>query len=292
MATATGTQSFFGPLSEADREAGYEAYIAFLEAHDGEMDYAAHRLSKREAQMARLDGSAVRWPGQIDRALFARQFERFDVHLETPPETVLLLELCKANAGEAYGVEVLRKARERYHDDPRPQYRAERIVATEEEYHTRLLVGSTRYFGMTLDHRYRTPAGLKVLISSLTRLPRTPFHAVLFAAEVMGIYVFQTLLEATGDVLAGAPEVRDAIEERLTAVLTDEVGHVAYNRLAVGERGLVAGRRLVPLVYRGAASTPEFARLAERVGRGKVRDLRAFDLPQVPEQVRREAFFV
>ena len=291
ISTGPGSdRSFYQPVDEPQREALYGSYLAFLERRNGDMDFARRRYSKREAHLEALDSAKVTYEGHFDPDLFRRQYARYDRAEETDPATQLLLMFCKVNAGEAFGVEVMREARKAYFLRAEAQYQAEKIIANEEEYHTKLLVGATSYFGITMDQSFVPPLPLKVLIHGLASMPQRFFHSVLLAAELAGIYTFSTLLDVTRVVLRDQPQVRDAMEERLCAVIVDEIGHVSYNRLALGSAGLRLARWLYPFVQKSVAASPEFRALREHVGGGQ--PLQAFDYQHLPESVRRQAFFV
>jgi hypothetical protein len=283
-------RSFYQPVDEPQRDALYASYVGFLERRNGEMDFAHRRYSKREDHLRSLASSRVTYQGPFDMELFRRQYARYDRGQETSAATQLLLVFCKVNAGEAFGVEVMREARKSYFIRPEAQYQAEKIIANEEEYHTKLLVGATAYFDVKVDQSFVPPLPLKILIHGLAGMPQRFFHSVLLAAELAGIYTLTTLLDITRVVLRDQPQVRDAMEERLCAVLIDEIGHVSYNRLALGSAGLGLARWLYPLVQKSVAASPEFRALREHVDGGV--PLAAFDYQHVPEDVRRQAFFV
>jgi hypothetical protein len=286
-----GTQpSFYQPVDRSQSEALYRSYLGFLERRNGDMDFHRRRYSKREEQMEALAKAKVTYNGPFDADLFRRQYARYNLALDTPAATQLLLIFCKANAGEAFGIEVMRKARKAYFLRAEAQYQAEKIMATEEEYHTRLLLGATRYFGIELDQAFVPPLPLKILVHGLAGMPQRFFHSVLLAAELAGIYTFSTLLDITRVVLHEHPQVRDALEERLCSVMVDEVGHVTYNRLAIGPSGLRLARSLYPLIQKSVAATPEFRTL--RALAAADLPVGAFDYRHLPETVRRQAFFV
>jgi hypothetical protein len=283
-------QSFYQPVDENNAEALYRDYLAFLGRRNGEMDFELRRYSKRENHLRSLQASTARYGGSFDHDLFRRQYHAYDRSQATSPATQLLLIFCKVNAGEAFGVEVMREARKAYFERTEAQYQAEKIIANEEEYHTKLLVGATQYFGVEMNLAFAAPLPLRILIHGLAKMPQRFFHSVLLAAELSGIYTFYTLLEATRVVLKDYPEVRDAMEERLCAVLIDEIGHVSYNRLALRSWGLRGARWLYPLVHKGVAAGPEFKALAAHAG--GVPALARFDYGHLPEEVREKAFFV
>jgi hypothetical protein len=81
------------------------------------------------------------------------------------------------------------------------------------------------------------------------------------------------------------------MERRLIEILVDEVGHVAFNRMAVGPTGLSVARSLAGQVLRGVgATTPEYKALG--MDESVLRQLENFDLHQLPEEVLRRAYFV
>jgi hypothetical protein len=281
--------SFYQPVDINGREDGFQAYLQFLRQRNGRMDFERRHYEEREAHLQRLAGSKVTYAGPFDEELFRRQYRSYDRRQETSSATQLLLLFCKVNAGEAFGVEIMRDARKEFCERPEAQFQTEKIITNEEEYHTKYLVGATQYFGLTMNEAFSAPLSLRVLIHGLANAPVGMFHSVLLAAELAGIYTFHTLLEATRVVLKDQPEVRDALEERLFAVLIDEVGHVSYNRLALGRWGLGAARRLFPFVHKGVAHNAEMRALESSLGERI--PLGAFDFKHLPADVRRRAFF-
>ena len=281
--------SFYQPVDIRAREDGFRAYLEFLEKRNGQMDFERRWYSEREAHLHHLQSSTAVYAGPFEEEVFRRQYRSYDRRQETSAVTQLLLLFCKVNAGEAFGVEIMREARKEYFDRPEAQFQTEKIITNEEEYHTKYLVGATQYFGLTMNEAFHAPLSLKVLIHGLANAPAGMFHSVLLAAELAGIYTFHTLLEATRLVLKDQPEIRDALEERLFAVLIDEVGHVSYNRLALGTWGLRGARALFPLVHKGVAHNAEMRALEASLG-PRI-PLGAFDFKHLPDDVRRRAFF-
>jgi hypothetical protein len=270
-------RSFYQTVDIRGGEDGFHAYLRFLEKRNGQMDFERRRYMAREAHLAQLKNSTAAYAGPFDQELFRRQYRSYDRRQETSAVTQLLLLFCKVNAGEAFGVEIMREARKEYFDRPEAQFQAEKIITNEQ------------YFGLTMNEAFHAPLSLKVLIHGLANAPAGMFHSVLLAAELAGIYTFHTLLEGTRVVFKDQPEVRDALEERLFAVLIDEVGHVSYNRLALGKWGLRMARALFPVVHKGVAHTAEMRAVEGLLGTRI--PLGAFDFKHLPDDVRRRAFF-
>lgn len=281
----TKGEHLFTPLARSDRQRELEAYRDYLAARDGVVDVEARTLSKREASMARFRISGNR---EIDRALFDRQYARFDPLCPTPREMLLLLALVKVNAAEAWGVNrtfdlALAHAR-RTADD------TEVVLLVEETYHTRILLSTACLYGIDVRAPFEPNAGLRALVSGIATLPQALARPLTLAAEIVGVLAFQNLLEVAGDVLRDSPEVRDAVEERLIEVLIDELGHVSFQRLGLGHLGLLQAKALVPIVARGLSNTIPEARALGATPKAPLRSIEALDA-RLPEAVRRQAFF-
>jgi hypothetical protein len=109
------------------------------------------------------------------------------------------------------------------------------------------------------------------------------------AGEILGIVTFLRLIEAVRRVLAHQPELRDALEERVTEVLIDEIGHMSLNRLLAGTGTFAGLRAILPAL---AIATRGQLREAEALGVLPIslRDIGAFDVSTLPAEVRRRAF--
>jgi hypothetical protein len=276
----------FRPIPPGERRERLRAYDAFIALRDGEPDFERRTLTLREPIMRRFESSSIRYPGPVDETLFRRQLARFDPRLPTPPELLLLLAYVKMNAGEAYGVETTVAARHAPGADvPYP----ERLVALEEIYHTRLLLSATDVFGLKVDAVYLAPLALRLLIGALSRLPQRAFRSLLLAAEIVGLQAFWRLFQATGRILRECGEVRDTLQERVSEILVDEIGHVSFNRLRLGRAGMAVARAFVPLLAKlTGLFTPETVPIG--VAGISIRDALRFDLDQLPDEIRRRAF--
>ncbi|PTL84807.1 hypothetical protein [Vitiosangium sp. GDMCC 1.1324] len=282
--------SFYEPVAGSPREDLLRAYREFLERRNGTMDFTTG-FSRREEWLREAAGWEGRFTGPVDGEGFNRAYESFDAVRGLTPPMVALLTFVKANAGEAYGVEVLTRERHQRHDAPELFHQVERLVAYEETYHTRILIGATQHFGVEVEGAWRPPLPLRLLIGTLVHAPGLFFHPVLLAAEVSGVFSFNWMLRRVGEIFRDEPAVRESMEQRLIEILVDEVGHVAFNRMAVGPVGLSTARHLAGVVLRGVmGSTPEYRALG--MDENELRKLDTFDLHQLPEEVLRRSYFV
>jgi len=283
--------SFYAPVPEAaSAEDHLLEYERFLTERNGRLAADAG-FERRDALMDDLAALPGRYEGVVDEDRLRRANNGDDVP-GLSEEELAVLAFVKVNAGEAYGVEIVTAARERYHRRDEPLYRVERVLGREETYHTRMLLGVTNHFGdLDLGDGWRPPLPLKVLIFALAKAPAAIFHPILLGAEYAGVYTFNWLLERTKSLFPDQPDVRESMERRLIEILIDEVGHVAYNRIAVGNAGLRVARSLSAQVTKSQdVMNPEAVALGFNAdARSGVTD---FDHRQLPEEVRRRAFFV
>jgi hypothetical protein len=281
--------SFYDRIPDRrDADHLFAEYLGFLETRNGALA-GAGRFERREAQMETFDAVEPEHAGWIDADTFQRAWvDRAEDG--APADLLALLTFVKMNANEAYGVEVTRRARARFATRPEAVYRVEGVVQDEEDYHTRLLVGAARHFGLELRDAWRPAIPLQVLIFCIARSPALTFHPILLSSEIAGIYIFNWMLTRLGTLFADLPDVRESMERRLIEVLIDEVGHVAFNRVAMTEAGMPFVRPLAGAVLASAPHTmPEIVALG--FDAQKRRGLSGFDYADLPEEVRRRAFF-
>jgi hypothetical protein len=278
----------FKPLPPADRRANLAAYQKFLADRDGVMDVEKRQLSRREERMARYERPLSRIR-EIDRELFTAQYASFDPKIETPPEVLLLVALVKVNAAEAFGVnktfeKVFRRAVK--NDDT-----CELTLLIEETYHTRILLSTALSYGIEVKSAYQPPTALRALISAIGLSPMVMARPLTLAAEVLGVLLFLNLLEKTRVVLRHDPELRDSVEERLCEIITDEIGHMSFNRQCMGAFGIAQARMLLPLVATGLSGAfPDLRALGalSSASEDEVQSLASGR--RFPEQVLRSAF--
>lgn len=283
--------SFFGAIPETPRDDLLTDYLDFLERRNGTTD-AEKDYPYRERWLQTANSEPIRYEGSVDEGLFARSWTRFDPAAAAQPALVALLAFVKVNAGEAYGVEAVSLARHGRPVGSDLMDRVERVLAKEETYHTRILLGATRQFGISEPKgAWTPPLAVRGLIAALIHAPKSLFHPVLLGAEVGGIFAFNWMLIRVRSIFADQPEVRASLEERLIEILADEIGHVAFNRLAVGPRGMAMARWLAPEVAdRAAGETREFKALGWT--KATLADFDRFDFMSLPEEARRRAFYV
>lgn len=282
--------SFYAPIPESAREDLLLAYRRFLEQRNGDMDFS-RGFSLREEWLREAASWDSPYQGPVDGEGFNRAYASFDEvkHLSLPE--VALLTFVKANAGEAYGVEVVNRVRQKRVDGTKLFHQVERLLGFEETYHTRILIGATQHFGVKVEGAWRPNLQLRLLIGSLAYAPGLFFHPILLASEISGVFLFNWMLKRVGEIFREQPAVRESMERRLIEILVDEVGHVAFNRMAVGPLGLSVVRNMVAGVLRGVSgTTQEYKALGldeHEMGR-----LEGFDLHHLPEEVLRRAYFV
>ena len=284
--------SFYGPVDDSQRKSLLEAYILHLDQKNGKLNPRTGTLPCREDSLDRMNDSPLRYAGRMSQEDFDQLYDRFNRHApELTPDLLLLLTFCKMNGGEAYGVRVVKDVYTRFN-----KYGADlrgkvmQVAQQEEEYHTRILVGAAQQFDIQVVDRYRPKLILKGLIHAIAYSPRALMHPILYSAEVSGVYLFNWTLNQIRSFLKGQTELQELLEQRLTDILVDEVGHVAFNRLVMSPGQLALGARLAGLTVRGLPQiTPE----TEAIGfQGQALDnFGRFDYKSLPEEVRQRGFF-
>ncbi len=278
------TQSFYAPAPEVHRsEDTLGAYRSFLTQRNGP------GFVTRDERMKTFDPSQLTAHMAIDSARFNRNYLHFK-ETNISEEELALLTFVKVNAAEAYGVEVVTKSRKHTHATPGLATDLQNLVAHEEQYHTRLLVGAAGHFkGLSIVNASRPTLSLRLLIGALVHMPTVFFHPVVLSAEIAGVHMFNWMLGRVKSLFRDQPAVRESMERRLIEVLIDEVGHIAFNRVLVGALGRSVARPLAKLVARSAPIGREMAALGYR--RSEIGSIDRFDFSSLPREVRHHAFF-
>lgn len=284
-------ESFYASIPESPRDAELGAYLRFLERRNGTTDADAS-FHHRDAWLRDSENWSAQHRGQLDADEFARRFAGTERSPQQNAAMSALLAFVKMNAGEAYGVEVVTRLRHKQPATGELLDRVERVVGKEETYHTKILLGATRQFGIAAPTQaWRPPLATRLVVGAIAHAPRTLFHPILLGTEIGGVFVFNWMLDRVREIFRDQPELRETLEQRLLEVLTDEIGHIAFNRIAVGPVGMGAARWMAPYVaHQTTGRLPEFRALGW--DRNTVRRMDRFDLDALPEQARRHAFFV
>jgi hypothetical protein len=280
----------YSSVADTPREDLLKAYREFLERRNGDMDFT-RGFSRREAWLGEAASWDAQFAGVVDAETFNRAYVDFREVKNLSLPVLALLTFVKANAGEAYGVEVVNRVRQKRQDGTQLFHQIERLLGFEETYHTRILIGATQHFGVEVKGAWKPNLQLRLLIGTLAYAPGVFFHPILLASEISGVFIFQWMLKRVGEIFRDQPALRESMEQRLTEILVDEVGHVAFNRMAVGARGLAAARSMAPGVMRGViGTTPEYRALG--LDENAMKEMERFDLHHLPEEVLRRAYFV
>ena len=278
----------FAVAPPALRRARLEEYNQNLVDRDGEMNLHERTLSRREAAMQKYE-TPVKAARSMDAEEFRRQYLQFEAGKTLPPEMVLLLALVKVNAAEAYGV--ARNFQRTLGRALRNEDDSELRILCEECYHTRILLSSANHYHIEARHPYQPPSALRILIGGIATAPMLLARPLTLAGEIIATLMFIKLLGVTRRVLAGDPETRDAILERLEEICIDERGHISFNRLHMGAGELAQTRLILPLAARMLSRAfPELAVL-DAYPVDVLSELVLLEDPRrLPDSVRRQAF--
>ncbi len=287
----TTGESFFSLVPEGNvADDHLLAYERHLGTRNGSLD-VNNGFERRDARMDDFAALPGLFPKPVDTAKIRRSYAGQKV-TGLSEEEMAVLAFAKVNAGEAYGVEVTTQARAKLHERDEPIYRVEKVLGHEETYHTRLLLGITQHFhDVDLNEGWRPPLSLKVLIFALAKSPPALFHPILLGAEVAGVFLFTWLLERTRTLFPNDPDIRESMEQRLIEILIDEVGHIAFNRIAVSNTGVRLALPLAAQVTKAQETmNPEVIALGLNADARS--EIANFDYMNLPDEVRRHAFFV
>jgi hypothetical protein len=282
--------SFYAPTVSLDNGQDHlAAYLSYLETRNGSLE-GQGAFAVREGVMERFEGRLQQSSSRVDVARFNRNCGGF-VERDISREEVALLAFVKINAGEAYGVEVTREKRGHEFEGPEICDVIHRAVLAEEEYHTRLLVGATRHFdGLQIGDSWTPPWTLKLLVGGVASVPQTFLHPLLLGTEISGMHAFNWLLGRLKSLFPGEQWLRESMEERLIEVMTDELGHIAFNRILVGAIGRKFAAGLAALVSQShRVMTRELGALG--FDSSVMASVMSFDYEQLPQTVRDRGFF-
>jgi hypothetical protein len=279
----------FAPMPIEVRREQRSAYHAFIADRDGEVDVNRRTLARRETSMRRFEAPLARLRS-MDEQAFSSQYIGFDPRRPPSPEMLLLLALVKVNAAEAFGVHTMfgHVMKRVFEDEDDIELR----LLIEETYHTRILLSSACLYGIEVNAPYVPPSALRILIGGIAYTPESIARPLTLASEILGTLLFANLLTCARHVLKDDPELRDSIEERITEVLVDEIGHMSFNRTCLGPLGLAQTRLILPLIAKGLSGfTPELQVLGVMPTAPLSELTKITDPARLPETVRKQAFF-
>ncbi|HYX32653.1 MAG TPA: hypothetical protein VE954_06035 [Oligoflexus sp.] len=149
MATAgiQHAKSFYSAPDVGQRDQILSEYARFLDQRNGGTDPDTGFV-KREAWLDSAAATSAQHRGVVCQESFERNYVRFHPSDPLSKAAVALLAFTKVNAGEAYGVEVISKSRHARPETSDITDQVERILTHEEIYHTKILLGAARQFGL------------------------------------------------------------------------------------------------------------------------------------------------
>jgi hypothetical protein len=81
------------------------------------------------------------------------------------------------------------------------------------------------------------------------------------------------------------------VEERLCEIITDELGHMSFNRSCVGAAGMATARTLLPIIANGLSGTAPELKVLGTVLSASDEDVASIATGRrLPEQVVKSAF--
>lgn len=271
------------------KQATLREYTQYLRDRDGELDLNARTLSKREVSVKKYE-TPPKLTEVMNEAEFRAQYRAFDKRNPPNSEMLLLLALVKVNAAEAYGV--ARNFQRTMDRALKENSQAELMILCEETYHTRILLSSANRYGIEVNEPYKPPSALRVMIGGIATAPMAIARPLTLAGEIIATLMFTKLLELAPRVLRHSPQTRDAIEERLAEICTDEHGHISFNRMHASAADLAETRLILPLTAKimGATVFQEIAALGA-FPNDVLGELPLLTDPRrIPEVVRKQAF--
>ena len=285
-------QSFFTPSDDSNKNEVFKAYRDYLLARNGPYNETFSTLAYRESSLNQMNASDIEFKGTISQVAFDQHCKKYRPKSHDMTKDLnLILALTKINAGEAYGVEVI-KALKAKRPIPRHEPLIEEVeflVGEEEEYHTRILKGAAVHFGLQSTDYFAPPLMLRGLINAIGRSPHRLYHTILLASEMVGTFMLNWMLGEINSIFKEQPLLADALSERVMDILVDEVGHITYNRYNLGNKYIKQGFWIMHHLVKGASiMTPPLKGL--QFNRQTEKGLAKFDFINLPEEVRRRAF--
>lgn len=236
----------FRVLAPRERTQQLDAYREFLRRRDGEMDFEARWLSRREPFMARLAEHPVLCEEGLDVDAFYQHLHRVGAP-DLDERTIWALAIAISNQSESYGVEgeIQKWLARGYRDaDPIALYHL-----VEERYHSRMLIEACRTSGLR-NLRLKLPRRThRTMIRIMHGFPDQLRYIPIYCGEVLGCVVFPMLRERCS-LFEAEPEVAQRLRSLVSEIELDETGHVIYFRALLRPWALRIAQHLMPLITR------------------------------------------
>jgi hypothetical protein len=282
----------FTPLPRAVRRRVGDEYIRFALTRDGEPDVRRRTLSNRERFFGELATQPPPpWHGErIDQETFTAWHRGRRSLRDATPLIVWLVQVARANEGEAWGVNYLldRGGFDGLGRSGRLQPRD--FADLEEVYHTRIMREIVRLFGLDFQLRI-PPRPIQDSVKLMARLPQRASYMLLLAGELMGTVAFARMAETGEALLAEHPEMQARVRLLMDEILIDEVGHVTFLLASLNGWQLATIRRLAQLysAYSRRSYYGEYPGMQKDIEAMRL-GIENYSLALFPERVLRRAF--
>jgi hypothetical protein len=236
----------FTVMSPERRRTHVDRYYQHLLAEDGLPCLETKTLPRREAALREKDGWRYSGPPLVDQAVFERNFARDKPEPGLDERTLWALALARANRTESYGIDYKLRTRGW---EPEGVHTVRTFVEIQELYHKRILLDALDAIGLSvtpsLPRRFT-----RLVVSLFGHIPRWLSDPLAFMAEASGVGAFRLLRDKGRELFAGEPEVLARVDEVLSRILTDEIGHVQFLRSIMGPARMWILKRVFPLFLR------------------------------------------
>ena len=273
-----GYRSIFTPAPRQERNANFEAYLAYCKDHDGEVLTHEKDLVKKREILARFQAQPVRSKRPLpDPARFYRNHVvMHDDPRTLDRKTLLLTFLYKFARHEYVGISAAWDQRKPITESTPLIPRIGRYHLCEEFSHMRLFLEIFATFHLEGVEWIPLGKWMSRMYGVFPMLPDAMLDPPAFVSELMGLTVYAHIDRVLDDILADELEACERVRTLLREVMTDEVAHVGHRRNFLGPLGLRAAQLMVAPMYRAFFRDMPEATLLFDVPQ-MVRDGQAFD---------------
>lgn len=243
---ATTVLDPFRILDKDEKQQQINSYLNYLKQADGERDIRNKSLSKRDERFADFEQKL-----ETERSSSVPLDEIHQYMDSTPPDSLdkrllWLLIAAKANRGEKYGAD--KKVNDLHEHGVGNLSDIAQYILLDEQYHTKILVSACNICNLDVEIP-DPPKMLQVVINQMLKLPKLPSDLLIFLREVVGVHTFQLMLDNVG-LFSDDPLLEKNLENLISEILNDEVGHVVYCRSQLGPNSMKLAKQLVGLMGR------------------------------------------